>query len=217
MASKVKVKVPRLTVISCLVLAACSGDRVNETIDELSEALTSTQSRILEFDGQIGGTGADWTATTGTATSTTTHSSGTAAMALRANTNPQAKSATLGALGTLSGNPTIDVRFPTGYVNQGSFWGNADLFVTCPSASINNQSLGAVSLTGPTAVFKSYTFAPLTSTVANALATKTDCTVSVRLSLSNSGSLPVIVDRLFLGQTSGSGGTGGTGGIGGAG
>jgi RHS repeat-associated protein len=197
-------------------VVACSGDRTTEDVSQTLQALSSND-RILGFEGSVGGAGADWTATTGTATSNTAHTEGTHSMALGGNTNPQALSATLSALGTLVGNPTIDVELPNGYQNQGSYFGQVSLFVTCPAAFINNQSLGAVNLAGPTGSFRTYTFNALPSAVATALANQGNCTISVRLSLSNTGSTAVPVDRLFLGQTAGGAGSGGAGAAGGAG
>jgi len=212
------VRTTRLALVPWLVLfAACSGDRVNEELGFVQEALTTTE-RILGFEGTISGAaGSDWRPVTGTASSTTTHSEGTRAISLGSNWNPSAVSAPLSALGTLSGAPSVDVLLPTGYQPQASYYGQVALFVTC-GTTVVNQYVGPVALSGPTGSFRHYTFAALAPNVATALSSMNGCTVTVQLNLSNAGTLPVFVDKLSFGQGAGSsGGTGGTAGTGGAG
>ncbi len=152
----------------------------------------------------------------GTATSITTHSEGSHSIALGGNQNPSAISAALTALGTLSAAPSIDVMFQTGYQPQGTYYGQAGLYFTC-GTTVNNQYLGNVQLHGPTGSFNHYTFPSLPQNVATALSTTNTCAVKVELNLSNSGTVAVLVDKLSLGQASGSGGAGGAGAGGGAG
>jgi len=163
------------------IIAACSGDRTEEQLGVSLEAL-STNGRILSFEGGIGGsgTGLDWKAAVGTATSSTTANHLTKAMALGANWNPSATSAPLSALGPLSGPPKIDVRFPTGYANQGSYWGQAALYITCASANIFNHYVSPAQLLGPTGTYKTYTLGTLPSNVASALSNQNGCTVKGR-------------------------------------
>ena len=206
------VRSARLALVPWFVLfAACSGDRVSENLGRVEEALTSND-RILGFEGTISGAaGSDWRPVVGTATSSTTHSDGSHSMALGGNQNPSAISAALTALGTLSGAPSVDVMFQTGYQPQGAYFGQAGLYFTC-GTTINNQFLGSIQLHGPTGSFNHYTFASLPQNVATALSTTNGCTVKVELNLSNTGSVPVLVDKLSFGQATGSGGTGGSGG-----
>jgi hypothetical protein len=206
------VRSARLALVPWFVLfAACSGDRVSENLGRVEEALTSND-RILGFEGTISGTaGSDWLPVVGTATSSTTHSEGSHSIALGGNQNPSAISAALTALGTLSAAPSADVMFQTGYQPQGTYYGQAGLYFTC-GTTINNQFLGSIQLHGPTGSFNHYTFASLPQNVATALSTTNGCTVKVELNLSNTGSVPVLVDKLSFGQASGSGGTGGNGG-----
>ena len=209
------VRPTRLALVPWLVLfAACSGDRVNEDLGIVQEALTTTE-RILGFEGTISGAaGSDWRPVTGTATSSTTHSEGAKAISLGGNWNPSAVSTGLSALGALSGAPSVDVLLPTGYQPQTNYYGQVALFVTC-GTTVVNQYLGPVTLSGPTGTFRHYTFPALPANVATALSNTNGCKVTVQLNLSNAGTLPVLVDKLSFGQGAGSsGGTGGNAGTG---
>jgi RHS repeat-associated protein len=208
----------RLALVPWFVFfAACSGDRVHEDIGIVEEALTAND-RILGFEGTIGGAaGSDWRPVVGTATASTTHSEGAHSIALGGNTNPEAVSAALTALGPLSSNPSVDVELPVGYQNQGSYYGQLSVSVTCASANIFNQGVGTVALSSLTGSFKTYALPALPTNVSAALSNTSGCTLDVRLNLSNTGSKAVLVDHLFFGQVSGGGGTGGSGGGAGAG
>jgi hypothetical protein len=206
------VRSARLALVPWLVLfAACSGDRVSVNMGRVDEALTSND-RILGFEGTISGAaGSDWRPVVGTASSNATHSEGSHSIALGGNQNPSVISAGLTALGMLSAAPSVDVMFQSGYQPQGTYYGQAGLYFTC-GTTINNQYLGNVQLHGPPGSFNHYTFPALPQNVATALSTTNGCTVKVELNLSNTGTVPVLIDKLSFGQASGSGGTGGSGG-----
>jgi len=210
-------RVSRVALVPGFVImaAACSGDRVSESVGQAFEAL-STNDRILDFEGSVGGSTGDWHATTGTATSSTLHSSGSKSISLGSNWNPAALSAVLSALGPLSAAPGVDVELPTSYVSEGSYNGQIALFLTCGTNFVN-QYVGPVSLGSTKGSFAHYVFPALPAPLATALSTQNGCTVTVQLNLSNSGTVPVLVDHLSFGQSSGSGGTGGSAGTGGSG
>jgi hypothetical protein len=118
------------------------------------------------YEGAIGASGSnlDWRATGGVAASTTPSSHLVKAMSLGSDWNPSARSASLSPLGALSGAPKVDVRLPTGYVNQSQYWGQIALFFTCSSAGVTNFYHGPVPLSGPTGSYKTYTFPALEAT-----------------------------------------------------
>ena len=66
-------------------------------------------------------------------------------------------------------------------------------------------------LHGPAGSFNHYTFSSLPQNVATALGNTSGCTVKLELNLPNTGTIPVLVDKLSFGQASGSGGTAGSG------
>jgi RHS repeat-associated protein len=188
-------------------LIACSSEPIGDFAVEKSQAI-SLAERILGFEGSVGPAG-DWRPSTGQVASTSTSGEGAKSLSLGADWNPSSTSVALGSLGSLSGAPTIDVRLPSGYACQGSYCGQVALFITCPSGNLFNQYVGPSALHGPAGTFQRYTLPAFSEQVRAALTTKSDCTVRVQLNLSNSGGLPVLVDRLNLGQTA-NGGPGGS-------
>ena len=71
-----------------VLAASCSGEESGtqqdpDSVRDKTEELTATQQRILGFEGTIGGTGADWRALSGVATSNATRVEGAKSMALR--------------------------------------------------------------------------------------------------------------------------------------
>ncbi len=80
---------------------ACSSDRNVEQVSQTAAPPTAIQTRILGFEGTIGGSNADWQALSGTATSSTTRSEGQKSLSLSNSTSATARSAALSTLGPL--------------------------------------------------------------------------------------------------------------------
>jgi RHS repeat-associated protein len=203
-----------------LLVGACSDGRRAATEQEepagvQQQSLTATQTRILGFEGTIGGSNGDWRAVTGTATSSTVHSEGTRSLSLSGSTSPSARSTALSTLGTLASQAAIDVQVPTSL--QGQSWlGQVALTFNAPSAGVNNINAGAATLSGPVGTFRRYTIT-IPQFVVTALNTHTysDLTLTVQLTVpSTSGAF--LVDALTL-TPGGGGGTGGAGGMAGGG
>jgi RHS repeat-associated protein len=187
-----------------------------ETAGFKQQSLTVTQTRILGFEGTIGGSNGDWRAVTGTATSSTVHSEGTRSLSLSGSTSPSARSTTMSTLGTLATQASIDVQVPTSL--QGQSWlGQVALTFNAPSAGVNNVNAGAATLSGPVGTFRRYTIT-IPSFVVTALNTHTysDLTITVQLTVpSTSGAFLADALTLTAGGGGGSGGAGGTAGGGG--
>ncbi len=207
----------RQAFVGALVLVgACSDGRRAATEHEepagvQRQSLTATQTRILGFEGTIGGSNGDWRAVTGTATSSTVHSEGTRSLSLSGNTSPSARSTAITTLGTLASQASVDVQVPT--TLQGQSWlGQVALTFNAPSAGVNNVNAGAATLSGPVGTFRRYTIT-IPPFVVTALNTHTysDLTITVQLTVpSTSGAF--LVDALTL-TSGGGGGTGGAGGM----
>jgi hypothetical protein len=101
-----------ISVLFCAAAFSCSGDTRNEQLATLQAALTSNE-RILTYEGQIGGAGADSTASAGTtATASSTSFEGAQALALSGSQNPSAISAPLSTLGTIAFKATLEIALP---------------------------------------------------------------------------------------------------------
>jgi hypothetical protein len=202
----------RQAFVGALVLVgACSDGRRAATEQEepagvQQQTLTATQTRILGFEGTIGGSNGDWRAVTGTATSSTVHSEGTRSLSLSGSTSPSARSTAISTLGTIASQAGIDVQVPTSL--QGQSWlGQVALTFNAPSAGVNNVNAGAAALSGPVGTFRRYTIT-IPPFVVTALNTHTysDLTITVQLNVpSTSGAF--LVDALTL-TPGGGGGTG---------
>jgi RHS repeat-associated protein len=211
----------RQLLVGVLVLVGACGDERRaatgheETVGVQRESLTATQTRILGFEGTIGGSSGDWRAVTGTATSSTVHSEGTRSLSLSGGTSPSARSTSISTLGTVASQAGIDVQVPTSL--QGQSWlGQVALTFNAPSAGVNNVNAGAATLSGPVGTFRRYTIT-IPPFVVNALNTHTysDLTITVQLNApSTSGAF--LIDALTL-TRGGGGGTGGAGGMAGSG
>jgi RHS repeat-associated protein len=211
----------RQIIVGLFVLVGACGDErravteQEEAVGVQRESLTATQTRILGFEGTIGGSNGDWRAVTGTATSSTVHSEGARSLSLSSSTSPSARSTAISTLGTLASQAAIDVQVPTSL--QGQSWlGQVALTFNAPSAGVNNVNAGAATLSGPVGTFRRYTIT-IPSFVVTALNTHTysDLTITVQLTIpSTSGAF--LLDALTL-TPGGGGGTGGAGGMGGGG
>src|SRR5688572_29826456 len=182
--------------VGVLVLVGACGDErrsateQEETVGVQRESLTATQTRILGFEGTIGGSSGDWRAVTGTATSSTVHSEGTRSLSLSGSTSPSARSTAISTLGTVASQAGIDVQVPTSL--QGQSW------------------LGQVALTIPPFVvtaLNTHTYSDLTITVQLNVPSTSGAFLIDALTLTSGGG----------GGTGGAGGMAGSGGTAGGG
>ncbi len=114
---------PRKVAFALLALGALAACSRRETATEprdlvsLSQQLSAATSRIFDFEGTIGGSGADWTAVSGTVVgSSTEHVTGTHSLSLKYPAS--AKSARLSNLGAVGSAATIYVKAPTSLAGQ---------------------------------------------------------------------------------------------------
>jgi hypothetical protein len=185
---------------------ACGQAGVAETgTSSGTSALTTIDGRILGFE-QTG----DWAVTNGSASvaGSSSHVEGEASLALSNLGYVELTSAALPSLAVIDGNVTIDLLLPNEQPNP--YWlGQLQLFVDCPSASVNNAYVGASELTGlPLNVFNRIQFT-LPSNVTAAMAVPhSDLRLKVVLNVPQN-SATYLLDRLHLNATDVDGGGGG--------
>ncbi len=147
-----------LGVSVALALAACSDQSSTvESVGEASQALTSTQARILGFES-VGSGSTDWTTTSGTLSQSTRHVEGAKSLAIASGGNAEIKSAALSSLGPVADKITLDLLLPAAQPNP--YWmGTLKLVIECPSQQLSyGGSRSTSSRAGRPSSFSASTF-----------------------------------------------------------
>ncbi|HKO47649.1 MAG TPA: FG-GAP-like repeat-containing protein, partial [Polyangiaceae bacterium] len=198
----------------------------SDSVDAVRQELSSTQTRVLGFEG-VSGSGGDWLATGVKLQSGTPHIEGakSAAFAVTAS-SATISSIPLSSLGPITNQVKLSVWLPA-YLAGLSYQGQVGLRLNSPTAGIYSQYYGPVRFTNgsPTGTWQQITFT-LPAADVSALSTRTyhDLVATIDLGFSpnpaynpnNPFAVPGHVDALTFGTGgSGSGGAGGSSGGGG--
>jgi len=126
--------------------ACASQDNPDERLSAAQQRLSSTDlSRVLNFEGQVNGVGADWSATNGTSSAnvssaTAPRSAGTHSLAVSGTYYAAVKSIPLTALAQISSTLLLDVWLPTSIKASDSWKGQVQVTLASSSKNFNSSS-----------------------------------------------------------------------------
>lgn len=197
-----------------VALAACSSEPTSgESLGSSSQALTSSQQRILGFES-VGSGSSDWTSSAGTLTQSTRHVEGASSLAIANGGNAEIKSAALSSLGPVADKLSLDLLLPAVQPNP-NWMGTLKIVIECPSQQLSYEGLAEYQLQGrATEQFLRFEF-PLSASTRSKLSTGTYSDLRFKILLNvASGAGPWLLDRLSIGDASSAGGAAGSSGAG---
>lgn len=122
-------------------LFACSERPATEALGVSTQALTTTQARVLGFESV--GTGAsDWTTSSGTISHSSRRLEGAGSLAISNGGNSVLTSSPLSSLGAVADKLTLDLLLPAAQPNP--YWmGTIKVVIECPSQQLWYEALGS--------------------------------------------------------------------------
>ena len=181
--------------VSIGVFLACSpevagpGDCAD--CEVVRSALTDPNA-VLGFESLSG-----WSATSGKLALSSAHTQGASSLQVTNFAYTSITSVALSSLPGITGTVRYDVQLPTTQPNP-SWYGQTQLFVSCPSKNVNNAPIGTMDFTGfPLGTFKTVQFTIPDNVVAALQGTFTDLTFSIVLNVPQ-GTAPYLLDNLQI-------------------
>lgn len=183
----------------CRFSGACSVQSPSESVGLRSQALSSSQQRILGFES-VGPGSNDWTTSSGVIAQSVRRVEGSGSLAIANGGNAELKSAPLSSLGPVADKVTLDVLLPAAQPNP-TWMGTVKLVIECPSPQLWYEGLAEYPLQGrATEQFLRFEF-PLSASTRTKLSTGaySDLRFKVVLNVASAPG-PWLLDRLWVGD-----------------